>query len=172
MPRRTCTNPASSPSRFFRTETSPLISPNHCFLCGNRDVPPEHAYIPGTFRSDVRHAEAPVSSATCPAWAPVPSVPFHGEPMNFMGSLMKSFQNSPPRTAAILSRLNWTNRISSESNLRPGPVRFIYFVYDRYSLGVPSRVLRYINGTEAPNDSNEDIDTTSLGTKSDSLSIS
>lgn len=119
---------STSPSIFFyfgerpfvRPGTSPLlISSNHFFLCGNRDVSP-WTYIPGASRSDVRHAAAPVP-LTCPARAPAsPSVPFHGEPMNFMGSLMKSFQNSPPRTAAILSRLNWTNRISSRSNLRPG----------------------------------------------------
>lgn len=42
---------------------------------------------------------------------------------------MKSFQNSPPRTAAILSWLNWTNRISSRSRIRGRAARFIYLVY-------------------------------------------
>lgn len=109
--------------------TSLLISSNHFFLWGNRDVSRSPRRIPGAAsRGDVRHA-----AGTCPlnlsCASPLrgPSVPFHGEPVNFMGSLMKSFQNSPPSAAAILSRLNWTNRISSRPNPRRGhsPFRFV-----------------------------------------------
>lgn len=84
--------------------TSLLISSNHFFLCGNRDVSRSlgtripGALLPPEVMYDTRPAPVPL---TCPArvhWALL-LVPFHGEPMNFMGSLMKSFQNSPPSTA-------------------------------------------------------------------------
>lgn len=128
----TLKNPVPPLSRFFWVGMSPLISSNHFFLCGNRDVPPERVYLvpPSAVMYGTRRH---LSSQPVPrghytvSFSLSFSVPFHGKPMNFMGSLMKSFQNSPPRTAVILSRLNWTNRISSESNLRPRPaLRFIH----------------------------------------------
>lgn len=119
VPRHTRKNPALLLSRFFGIGMSPLISSNHFFLCGNRDAFPRDVYLVYLLKWCMTRG------GTCPLNLPrtghrCSSVPFHGLPMNFMGSLMKSFQNSPPRNAAILSWLNWTNRISSEPNLRPG----------------------------------------------------
>jgi len=111
----------------------------------SRCVPPGR--VPGIPSEDVWHAAAPVSLTCSALGTGAPCGTFHGLPMNFMGSLMKSFQNLPPRTTAILSWLNWTNRISSKSNLRPGSPLHLSLVPSEQSLFVNLPwVLEYTNG--------------------------